>query len=765
MTHGERLVEMKVLVVNDEFTAQSAVGRSVRALARSLGERDITVIEATTPEDARAVILSDPSVQGILLSWSLGHVEQAHQAHQAAQDILALIRSRNTDVPVFLMADKGGGALTADVMRQVDELIWFLEDTTSFIAGRVLAAVLRYREAIVPPFTKALIAFAQKYEYSWHTPGHAGGTAFLKSPVGRVFFDYFGENLLRSDLSISVGALAALLDHSGPIGESEKFCAKIFGADRSYTVTNGSSMSNRVIMMSSVTRGDYALCDRNAHKSTEQALTMTGVVPTYLVPSRNHLGIIGPIYAQRLTETSIQAAIQANPLALDKAQKAVHAIVTNSTYDGLIYLVPRVVELLDKSVDRIHFDEAWYGYARFNPLYRNRFGMYGEAKDYPRDKPTIFTTTSTHKLLAAISQSSLISVRDGRNPVPHARFNESYMMHGSTSPLYAIIASNEVSAAMMSGVGGRTLTTESIKEAVSFRRAVRRIKRDAEQQGSWFFSTWNADTVHDPATGESVAFEEAPDELLISDPDCWVLHPQDAWHGFQDIEDHYCMLDPIKVSVVAPGVALDGSFEASGIPAMLVTAFLSRRGIQVEKTTDFTILVLFSLGITRGKFGTLVNALLRFKEAYDANSPVAELLFERAADAPAAYAGMGLKDLADAMFEQMRATNILRLQAAAFSSLPDPVLTPADAYARLVHNEIEEVPLDQLAGRVVATAVVPYPPGIPMLMPGENAGTQAGPFIGYLRGLQDWGARFPGFGRDTHGVEVRDGVYYVQCLK
>lgn len=204
---------MKVLVVNDEFTAGSAVGRTVRALARSLGERDLLVIEATSVEDARALLPSDPSVQAILLSWSLGKHDTTHHG---AQELPALIRSRNTDVPVFLMADPDGRALTADILRQVDELIWFLEDTTSFIAGRVLAAVLRCREAIAPPFTKALIAFAQKYEYSWHTPGHAGGTAFLKSPVGRAFHEYFGENLLRSDLSISVGELGSLLDHSGP---------------------------------------------------------------------------------------------------------------------------------------------------------------------------------------------------------------------------------------------------------------------------------------------------------------------------------------------------------------------------------------------------------------------------------------------------------------------------------------------------------------------------------------------------------------------
>ncbi len=122
----------------------------------------------------------------------------------------------------------------------------------------------------------------------------------------------------------------------------------------------------------------------------------------------------------------MKASIVANPLAKDKSQKAVHTIITNSTYDGLTYLVPRVIDLLDASVDRIHFDEAWYGYARFNPIYKDRHAMYGDPKDYPADKPTIFATTSTHKLLAALSQASLISVRDGRKPVEHARFNESY---------------------------------------------------------------------------------------------------------------------------------------------------------------------------------------------------------------------------------------------------------------------------------------------------------------------------------------------------
>ncbi len=763
MLPGERLISKKVLMVDDELSVQTASGRASRALIQELRDHDVVVIEATSDADGQAVVLSDPSLESILLDWTLGDDDLAHDKARA---LLSFIRRRNTHIPIFLIAKRDDAStLTSEVMREADELIWMLEDTTFFITGRVLAAIHRYREGIVPPLTKALIGFAQTYEYSWHTPGHTGGTAFLKSPVGRVFYDYFGENLLRSDLSISVGELGSLLDHSGPIGESEKYVARVFGAQRSYTVTNGTSTSNRVIMMSSVTRGDYVLCDRNAHKSIEQALTLTGAIPTYLLPTRNHLGIIGPIHPERLTPKAIKASLAANPLAKDKAQQAIHAIITNSTYDGLIYLVPRVVDLLDMSVDRIHFDEAWYGYARFNPIYKDRFGMYGDPKDYPKDKPTIFATTSTHKLLAALSQASLINVRDGRKPVEHARFNEAFMMHASTSPQYAIITSNEISAAMMDGVGGLTLTTESITEAVTFRKAVCRAHRDAKAKGDWMFRTWNADEVTNPMTGKKLAFADAPDELLITNPDCWVLHPGDAWHGFKDLEDGYCMLDPIKVSVVTPGLTNDGSFEKMGIPAMLVTAYLDQRGIQVEKTTDFTILFLFSLGVTKGKYGTLINALLHFKEDYDTNAPLSEVLITTATDAPERYAGMGLRDLANEMFAQMQKTNQLEVQGAAFSTLPVPVLTPADTYSKLVHNEVEHLAIDKMANRIVATGVVPYPPGIPMLMPGENVGGNDSPYLGYLRALQAWDLRFPGFGHETHGVENKDGTYYVYCLK
>ena len=264
---------------------------------------------------------------------------------------------------------------------------------------------------------EALAKFSMTHEYSWHTPGHTGGTAFLKSTVGRAYFDFFGENLFRSDLSISVGELGSLLDHSGPIGEGEKFAAKVFGSDYTFCVTNGSSMSNRVIMMASVARGQIALCDRNAHKSIEHAITMSGAIPTYMLTTRNYYGIIGPIPPERMTKEAIARSVRENPLAKEATDPSpVHATVTNSTYDGLCYNVERVEELLGQSVDRLHFDEAWYGYARFNPIYEKRFAMHGDPKEHGPDKPTVFATQSTHKLLAALSQASMIHVREGRRP-------------------------------------------------------------------------------------------------------------------------------------------------------------------------------------------------------------------------------------------------------------------------------------------------------------------------------------------------------------
>ncbi len=758
---GVSRLSMRALVVDDELGDATAEGRAVRALVQEMKARGIEVVEANSAADGTSVITSDSAIHVVLIDWRLSDSKTNEDSHA----FIKALRARNDKIPIFLMAERReASGISIEVMEMVDEFIWTLEDTAAFVGGRIVASIRRYLTAIMPPLAAALFRFTQEYEYSWHTPGHTGGTAFLKSPVGRVFFDYYGENLLRSDLSISVGALGSLLDHSGPMGEHERYAARVFGAHRTYSVTNGTSMSNRVIFMAAVGRGQVAFCDRNCHKSIEHSLVMTGGVPNYLVPLRNRYGIIGPIPPERLQKKALEASIKANPLVTgDVSPRAVYAVVTNSTYDGLCYNAKRVQELLDPSVDRIHFDEAWYAYARFNPLYRDRHAMHGDPKDHKG--PTIFATHSTHKLLAALSQASFLHIRDGRGAIPHSRFNESFMMQASTSPLYPIIVSNDITAAMMDGPGGRTLTDESIQEAVAFRQTVGRAHKQFAKKKEWFFKTWNAETVKSKKGGKKVRFEDADPQQLATDPQCWVLHPGETWHGFGKLEDNYCMLDPIKVSIVTPGVADKGGLDKRGVPATLVTGYLHVRGVEVEKTTDFTILVLFSIGITKGKWGTLLNALLEFKRDYDRNAPLGEVLPHLVSNHPAAYGDMGLRDLADQMFDQLKSARQTHWLAEAFSTLPDLAMSPSEAYQYLVRDEIEHVPLDQLADRVLATSVVPYPPGIPMLMPGEKTGADDGPYLGYLRALWEWDKRFPGFGHDTHGVEVRDGVYFVQCLK
>ncbi|HEY3141418.1 MAG TPA: Orn/Lys/Arg decarboxylase N-terminal domain-containing protein [Acidimicrobiales bacterium] len=753
-------IRATVLAVTGAGERHDPIAEAARRIGRSLEASGVELVRAESCADALAVVRSDTSLQAIVADWELDDNDAKKRA-KAALEFLNEVRGLSADIPIFLAAERTSLAdIPLDVIRLVDDYVWIMEDTADFIAGRILAAMRRYQENMLPPMFAALVDFAQTHEYSWHTPGHTGGTAFLRAPAGRAFFDFFGEEMLRSDLSISVAELGSLLDHSGPIGAAERYAAKVFGSDLTYFVTNGSSTSNRVCFQANVVHGDMALLDRNCHKSVEQATTQTGAVPIYLMPERNRFGIIGPIPQSRLEPEGIKKAIKASKIKAESS-KPVHAMVTNSTYDGLTYNVAEAAPMLGLSVDRIHWDEAWYGYARFNPLYEGRYSMHRGARS--ENEPTQFATQSTHKLLAALSQASMLHIRQGRVPVEPGLFNEAFMAHASTSPQYAIIASNDVTTKMMEGRSGERLTRESIDEAVSFRKTMARIAAETGR-GDWWFEPWQPPRVPGPKNGP-MPFHEAPDDWLATQPECWMLEPGAPWHGFDGYTDGWVMLDPIKVTLITPGMGDDGEPTEFGIPAPLVTKYLDGQGIVVEKTGDNTILFLFSMGITKGKWGTLLTALLDFKDQFDANAPLDEVLPELVQESPGRYQGEGLADLAAEMHGQMRSSRITALQSEAFSTLPIPAMKPSDAYVRMVRGEVEQVALDQLGGRTVATGVVPYPPGIPMLMPGENAGGATGPVVGYLKAMRDFDRLFPGFDHDTHGVEVKDDEYFIYCLK
>ncbi|MGX4743574.1 arginine decarboxylase [Providencia rettgeri] len=754
---------MRALIVYTELTDDdSVISHAVARLASELNDEHVETVIIRNFEDGMAYIRSNTSIDCLLYGRDMSDKQEQTQANQ----LITQLHRRQEDVPVFLLSDREE-ALTAfdrKMMEQVDEFAWILEDSADFIAGRVLAAIIRYRANLLPPLMKSLIKYSDVHEYSWAAPGHQGGVGFTKTPAGRIYHDFFGENLFRTDIGIERVAVGSLLDHTGAFGECERNAARIFGADQSYSVVVGTSGSNRTIMQACMTDDDVVVIDRNCHKSIEQGLILTGAKPVYMTPSRNRYGIIGPIYPQEMTPEAITEKIAKNPLTSDKiGKRPAYSVVTNCTYDGVCYHARKVQDLLDESLDRIHFDEAWYGYARFNPIYRDHFAM----RDDPRkdDEPTVFATHSTHKLLNALSQASFIHVRNGRNAIDFNRFNQAYHMHATTSPLYAICASNDIAADMMDGNSGRSLTDEVIREAIDFRQSLGFLYKEFINDDEWFFKPWNQEMVKDPATGKRYAFEDAPVELLMKEQSCWVMNPEDKWHGFKDIPENWAMLDPIKVSILSPGMGDDGKLLDSGVPAALVTAWLNHYGIVPTRTTDFQIMFLFSMGITKGKWGTLVNVLLSFKRHYDNNTALKKVLPEVVEAAPEIYSEMGLRDLGNKMFVYLQKNNPGGQLNQAYEQLPAVMMSPRDAYQEIVANRVESVPLDKLAGRIAANSIIPYPPGIPMLLSGESFGDKNSPHIGYLHSLQAWDSEFPGFEHETEGTEIIDGQYYVMCVK
>ncbi|GAA1337348.1 Orn/Lys/Arg decarboxylase N-terminal domain-containing protein [Saccharothrix algeriensis] len=756
-----------ILVAVDDEADGSVPADQLRALCGRLGEQGHAVARARTARDALALTQSRADLAAAVVGWDLG----AADGRRPAEEVLRALMARFTRLPVFLVPT---GDAVDEVPLWVSEVVsgyvWLLEDTPDFIAGRIGFAATRYLDEVLPPFFRELRRFDDTHEYSWHTPAHAGGVAFLKSPVGRAFFDYYGERLLRTDLSISVGELGSLFEHTGPIGDAERNAARVFGADATYFVVHGCSTADRMVCHASVAADEVVLVDRNCHKAIYHGLTITGGRPVYLVPTRNGYGLMGPIPPAALAAGAVADGVRASPLARGAVgPDPVYAVITNSTYDGLCYDAVRVAELLGASVPRLHLDEAWFAYARFNPLYARRYGMsVGEVPDEVR--PTVFSTQSTHKLLAALSQGSMVHVKNSpRSPVEHRQFNETFMMHATTSPLYPMLASLDVAAGMMDGPAGRWLTDEAITEAVRFRQAVARLGRRIAEAGDrpdWFFGTWQPDVVTDPATGRVHAFADAPLDLLRTEPTCWQLAPGADWHGFDGLAEGYCLLDPIKVTITCPGADARGAPAATGIPARVLTAYLETRRIVVEKTDAYTCLVLFSMGITKGKWGTLLDALTDFKLLYDSAAPLGEVLPALVRAHPDRYGGLTLPELCDQVHAQLSGGDLVPLLDEAFTHPPHPALTPGQTYQRLIRGGAEPVRLADLADRVVATMVVTTPPGIPVLMPGESAGAADSATLRYLRTLEAFDRRFPGFASETHGV-TRDaaGDYWITCLR
>jgi lysine decarboxylase/arginine decarboxylase len=730
-----------VLFVSDQIQQQTDEGNWLRDIVRVLTEvNGCQAIFCSAYGDAHDVVYSREDLGTVVVDWEIRSTGRIHRKNEdlagdhAGARFVDYVRSRNRSIPILLLSDRASiESIPNAVLEEINGVLWKLTDTPEFNAGRIERAMTDYARQVLPPFFRNLVEYVYEYNFAWHTPGHMGGQGFLKSPAGTAFHKFFGENMLRADLSISVPELGSLLDHSGVTGEAEAFSARVFGADSTYYVLNGTSTGNQVVWRSQVSPGDRCLLDRNCHKSLSHAMVITGAEPDYVLPMRNALGIIGPVDFGRL----------------DPGARYAMAAITNSTYDGICYDARYAKRRLDGAAI-LHFDEAWFAYAKFHPVYAGHFAMSLEERDR-----LVFATQSTHKLLTALSQASMIHVRFPKEVLAsedlkddfHEAFNESYMMHSSTSPQYSMVASLEVATKMMHD-NGRTALGDIMEEAIELRRKIARIKAEETSQGDWFFGIWQPDAV-----------ASLPTEELVRDQRYWTLAPGAAWHGFprEELAEPYAMLDPIKLTFLCPGVDVNGTWSETGVPAAVVTRYLGDKGIVCEKTDYYSWLLLNSLGTTKGKQGTLVAELFRFRELYNANAPLDTVFPRLAAAYQARYRGMGLRDHCQEMHAYLREGRLLELMVESSRFIPARSMTPAEAYRAIVKKEVEFVRIDDLdpvaTPRTSAVMVVPYPPGIPILMGGEVLDAKSLPILEYLKARQDFENAFPGYEGEIHGID------------
>ncbi len=734
-----------VIIIDEDFRSENASGLGIRALAAAIEREGLEVLGVTSYGDMTSFAQQQSRASAFILS--VDDEELANEEEETIAELRAFvteIRNRNAEIPIFLHGEtRTSRHIPNDVLRELHGFIHMFEDTPEFIARYVVRESRAYLDSLPPPFFRALTHYAADGSYSWHCPGHSGGVAFLKSPVGQMFHQFFGENMLRADVCNAVEELGQLLDHTGPVAASERNAARIFNCDHLYFVTNGTSTSNKIVWHSTVAPGDVVIVDRNCHKSVLHSIIMTGAIPVFLMPTRNNYGIIGPIPKSEFEWKNIQKKIAAHPFAAKVKGKPRVLTITQSTYDGILYNVEEIKEMLDGRIDTLHFDEAWLPHAAFHDFYGDYHAI-GEGR--PRcQESMVFSTQSTHKLLAGLSQASQILVQDAENSkLDRDVFNEAYLMHTSTSPQYAIIASCDVAAAMMEEPGGTALVEESIREALDFRRAMRKV--DKEWGADWWFKVWGPDDLSEEG---------------IEERDAWMLKPGARWHGFGKLAKGFNLLDPIKATVITPGLDVDGDFADWGIPAAIVTKYLAEHGVIVEKCGLYSFFIMFTIGITKGRWNTMVTELQQFKDDYDKNHPLWKVLPEFVAKHPR-YERIGLRDLCQRIHDVYKANDIARLTTEMYLSDMVPAMRPADAFARMAHREIERVPIDQLEGRVTAVLLTPYPPGIPLLIPGERFNRT---IVRYLQFAREFNAQFPGFETDIHGlVKAESNGYYVDCV-
>lgn len=649
------------------------------------------------------------------------------------------------EIPVFLYLrdeDTTPEELVGHVVGVINDDL-----TDRRLFGRQIdEAAKRYEDKLLPPFFGALAQYVYKGKSQFDCPGHQGGAYFRRHPAGRAFYDFFGEELFRSDLCNADVAMGDLLIHEGAPLTAQKAAAKVFNADKTYFVLNGTSASNKVVLNAALTPGDLVLYDRNNHKSINHgALLQAGATPIYLETARNPFGFIGGIDEKCFDEEYLRSLVREKcPEKADAKRPFRLAVIQLGTYDGTIYNARQVVDKIGHLCDYILFDSAWVGYEQFIPMMRDCSPLLLELG--PED-PGIFVTQSVHKQQAGFSQTSQIHKKDSHikgqdRYIPHKVLNNAFMMHASTSPFYPLFASLDVNAKMQEGEAGRRLWADCVKTVVDARKLL--------------LETCHYIKPFIPSKVRGSDWKSYPTDLIAQDLEFFKFVPGQKWHSFEGYGENQYFVDPCKFMLTTPGIDVETrEYENFGVPATILANYLRDNGIIPEKNDLNSILFLMTPAENKEKMDHLVSQIARFEKYLDDDAPLEEVLPNLYKAYESRYRNYSIRQLCQEMHDFYKERNIKEIQKEMFRTefMPKSVINPQEAHFAFLRGQAELVRLEDAEGRVAAEGALPYPPGVLCCFPGEVWG---GPVLKYFLAWQEAMGRMPGFAPELQGVYVED---------
>ena len=648
-------------------------------------------------------------------------------------------------IPIFLVVFDNSVDID-QFMGKVERVIDGSSTNFDLYKRQIEAAADKYEESTLPPFFKALADYVEEGNSQFDCPGHQGGQFYCKHPAGRAFYDFYGENVFRSDLCNADVALGDLLIHEGPACAAQQHAAQVYNADKTYFVLNGTSSSNKVVLNALLTPGDIILYDRNNHKSIcHGGLVMSGATPIYLETARNPFGSIGGILEHCFDESYIRNLIGEKDPNKAKADRPIRlAVIQLGTYDGTIYNARQVVDKIGHLCDYIFFDSAWVGYEQFIPMMKDCSPLLLELG--PND-PGILVTQSAHKQQAGFSQTSQIHKKDSHikgqeRYVDHKRFNNSFMMHASTSPFYPLFASLDVNAKIHEGQLGQTLWRECVEVAIDARKAVLKQCK--------YLRPLVPPIVH------GKLWEEGNTHEMACDVKYFAFEPEAKWHSFNGYGEGQYFIDPCKFQLITPGINVEtGEYEEFGIPANILANYLRENRIIPEKCDLNTILFLMTPAESKHKMDALVAELVRFEELIDRDVPMEEVLPSIYYSHIDKYKGYHIRQLCQEMHDFYKSRNVSLLQQRLFSReyFPDYVMNPQEANFEFQRNKGELVPLSEAEGRITLEGALPYPPGVICVQPGERWSKTA---CDYFLALEEGINQLPGFAPEIQGVYITE---------